>query len=178
MSNKIQVFDLSNTSDISLTKDGFRNKGDSAKYVCKITDATIVFVGDNSKFTRDKKKLFNDITISLPNEQSENLRALLDATEKDNLPYRTNDNDEVLFKVKMRPDMRIMDKDRKPIRINIKDVPCIALRDFKEATVDIAISGVSKEFDTDDGGVISFATLTATQMRVIDKDNECDYDIL
>ena len=32
MSNKIQVFDLSNTSDISLTKDGFRNKGDSAKY--------------------------------------------------------------------------------------------------------------------------------------------------
>ena len=32
MSNKIQVFDLSNTSDISLTKDGFRKKGDSAKY--------------------------------------------------------------------------------------------------------------------------------------------------
>ena len=78
----------------------------------------------------------------------------------------------------MRPDMRIMDKDKKPIRINIKDVPCIALRDFKEATVDIALTWVSKEFDTDDGGVISFATLTATQMRVIDKDNECDYDIL
>ena len=134
-------------------------------------------MGDNSKFTRDKK-LFNDITISLPNEQSENLRALLDATEKDNLPYRTNDNEETLFKVKMRPDMRIMDKDRKPIRINIKDVPCIALRDFKEATVDIAITGVSKEFDTDDGDVISFANLTATQIRVIDKDNECDYDIL
>ena len=36
--------------------------------------------------------------------------------------------------------MRIMDKDSKPIRINIKDVPCIALRDFKEATVDIAIN--------------------------------------
>ena len=105
-----------------------------------ITDATIVFVCDNSKFTTDKKKLFNDITTILPNEQSENLHALLDATEKDNLPYRSNDNDEVLFKVKMRPDMRIMDKDRKPIRINIKDVPCIALRDFKEATVDIAIN--------------------------------------
>ena len=178
MSNKIQVFDLFNTSDISLTKDGFRKKGDPAKYFCTITDVTIVFVGDNSKFTRDKKKLFNDITITLPNEQSENLRALLDATEKNNLLYRSNDNDETLFKVKMRPDMRIMDKDKKPIRINIKDVPCIALRDFKEATVDIAITGVSKEFETDDGGVISFATLTATQMRVIDKDNECDYDIL
>ena len=96
--------------------------------------------GDNSKFETDKKKLFNDTTITLPNEQSENLRALLDATEKDNLPYRTNDDDETLFKVKMIPDMRIMDKDRKPIRINIKDVPCIALRDFKEATVDIAIN--------------------------------------
>ena len=31
MSNKIQVFDLFNTSNISLTKDGFREKGDSAK---------------------------------------------------------------------------------------------------------------------------------------------------
>ena len=134
--------------------------------------------GDNSKFETDKKKLFNDITITLPNEQSENLRALLDATEKNNLLYRSNDNDEVLFKVKMRPDMRIMDKDRKPIRINIKDVPCIALRDFKEATVDIALTGVSKEFETEDNGVISFSTLTATQMKVIDKDNECDYDIL
>ena len=82
MSNKIQVFDLSNTSDISLIKDGFRKKGDSAKYFCKITDATIVFVVDNSKFTRDKKKLFNTFSITLPNEQSENLRAFLDATEK------------------------------------------------------------------------------------------------
>ena len=178
MSNKIQVFDLFSTSNISLTSTGFKREGESAKYVCKITDATIAFVGDNSKFTRDKKKLFNDVTVSLPKEQSENLCALLDATEKDNLPYRTNDNDETLFKVKMRPDMRIMDKDKKPIRINIKDVSCIALRDFKEATVDIALTGVSKEFDTDDGGVITLANLTSNQMKVIDKDNECDYDIL
>ena len=40
------------------------------------------------------------------------------------------------------------------------------------------LTGVSKEFETDDGDVISFANLTATQIRVIDKDNECDYDIL
>ena len=114
MSN-LKVFDLSNTSDISLTANGFRKKGDSCTYFCKITDATIVFVGDNSKFTTDKKKLFNDVTIILPNEQSENLRALLDATEKDNLPYRTNDNDEVLFKVNMRPDMRIMERTGNPL---------------------------------------------------------------
>ena len=59
MNNKIQVFDLSNASDVSLTANGFKKEGDSCKYVCKITDATIAFVGDNSKFTTDKKKLFN-----------------------------------------------------------------------------------------------------------------------
>ena len=57
MSNKIQVFDLSNASDVSLTSTGFKKGDDTAKYVCKITDATIVFVGDNSKFNTDKKKL-------------------------------------------------------------------------------------------------------------------------
>ena len=86
MSNKIQVFDLSNASNISLTSNGFKKEGESAKYVCKITDATIVFVGDNSKFETDKKKLFNTFSITLPNEQSENLRAFLDATEKTIFP--------------------------------------------------------------------------------------------
>ena len=54
MSNKIQVFDLFNTSNISLTSTGFKRDGESAKYICKITDATIVFVGDNTKYTTDK----------------------------------------------------------------------------------------------------------------------------
>ena len=58
MSNKIQVFDLSNASDVSLTSTGFKKGDDTAKYVCKITDATIVFVGDNSKFVTDNKKKF------------------------------------------------------------------------------------------------------------------------
>ena len=43
----IKVFDLSNASDVSLTSTGFKKGDDAAKYVCKITDATIVFVGDN-----------------------------------------------------------------------------------------------------------------------------------
>ena len=77
MSNKIQVFDLSNASDVSLTSNGFKREGDSTKYVCKITDATIVFVGDNSKFTTDKKKLFNTITITLPEKQSEEFKEFL-----------------------------------------------------------------------------------------------------
>ena len=84
MSNKIQVFDLSNTSNISLTSTGFKRDGESAKYVCKITDATIVFVGDNSKFETDKKKLFNTFSITLPKEQSEEFKRILDKTEKTN----------------------------------------------------------------------------------------------
>ena len=62
MSNMIKVFDLSNASDVSLTSTGFKKGDDTAKYVCKITDATIVFVGDNSKFNTDKKKQFNTIS--------------------------------------------------------------------------------------------------------------------
>ena len=54
MSNKIQVFDLSNGSEISFNSTGFKRDGESAKYFCKITDATIVFVGDNTKYTTDK----------------------------------------------------------------------------------------------------------------------------
>ena len=78
MSNKIQVFDLSNASDVSLTSNGFKKGDDTAKYVCKITDATIVFVGDNSKFNTDKKKkLFNTISITLPKEQSEEFKRIL-----------------------------------------------------------------------------------------------------
>ena len=64
MSNKIQVFDLSNASKIFLTSTGFNKENDARKNVCKITDATIVFVGDNSKFETDKKKLFNTFSIT------------------------------------------------------------------------------------------------------------------
>ena len=139
MSN-FKVFDLSNTSDISLTKDGFRNKGDSAK----------CFLQDHRCY-----HCFRGWQLEVRNRQEETVQHFLHHTAqwtigesacfswcdwKDNLPYRTNDNEETLFKVKMIPDMRIMDKDKKPIRINIKDVPCITLRDFKEAMVDIAIN--------------------------------------
>ena len=87
MSNKIQVFDLSNASDVSLTSTGFKKGDDTAKYVCKITDATIVFVGDNSKFNTDKKKQFNTISITLPKEQSEEFKRILDETKKESRSY-------------------------------------------------------------------------------------------
>ena len=85
MSNKIQVFDLSNASDVFFTSTGFKKEGESAKYVCKITDATIVFVGDNSKFVADKKKLFNTISITLPEKQSEEFKRILDDTNRKSL---------------------------------------------------------------------------------------------
>ena len=50
MSKNIRVFDLSNASGISLTSTGFKREGSPSSYVCKITDAFIVFVGDNAKY--------------------------------------------------------------------------------------------------------------------------------
>ena len=113
MSNKIQVFELSNASNVSLGETGFKKgddtakyvckitdativfkKGDdTAKYVCKITDATIVFVGDNSKFNTDKKKQFNTLSITLPKEQSEEFKRILDETKKESQSYSEYDGE-------------------------------------------------------------------------------------
>ena len=87
MSNKIQAFDLSNASDVSLTSTGFKREGELCKYVCKITDATIAFVGDNSTFVTDKKKQFNTLSITLPKEQSEEFKRILDETERESRSY-------------------------------------------------------------------------------------------
>ena len=75
-------------SDIKLTSSGgfvSTNPGDTARYVCKITDATINFAGDNSKFAEnDKKKLNNTLFLVLPKEQSENLQRIIDETGREN----------------------------------------------------------------------------------------------
>ena len=74
MSNKIQVFDLSDASVISLTLTRFNKKNDMAKYVCKITDASMVFIGYNAMYKRDKKKLTNTLVIVLTSENREFLK--------------------------------------------------------------------------------------------------------
>ena len=77
MSNKIQVFDLFNASNISLTSNGFKKEGESAKYVCKITDATIVFVGDNSKSARSPMlPLFSWVTTRSSKQTRRNCSTL------------------------------------------------------------------------------------------------------
>ena len=146
MSNKIQVFDLSNASNVSLTSTGFKKEGESAKYVCKITDATIVFVGDNSKFNTDKKKQFNTISITLPENQSEEFKRILDETKRESLSYSEYEG-EIQFKVKLSPSTKIVNNDKKPIKIDLQKVPCPDLREYKDATIDIVVTGTSNEFE-------------------------------
>ena len=165
MSNKIQVFDLSNASNVSLTSTGFKREGDSAKYVCKITDATIVFVSDNSKFTTDEKKLFNTLSITLPKEQSEEFKRILDETNKKSLSYSEYEG-EIQFKVKLSPSTKIVNNDKKLIKINLRNVPCSDLREYKDATIDIVVNGESREFEGKNGETISYTSLTATQIKI------------
>ena len=181
MSNKIHVFDLSNTFDVSLASSGFKRDGESAKYVCKFTDATIVFVGDNSKFETDKKKLFNTFSITLPKEQSEVFKRILDKTKRENQPYSEYDG-EIQFKVKLSPNTKIVNNDKKPIKIDLRNVPCTDLREYKDATIDLVVTGESKEFMKEDkdgkNTEFSYTTLTATQIKIKDKNSVFDCDFL
>ena len=177
MSNMIKVFDLSNASDVSLTSNGFKKGDDTAKYVCKITDATIVFVGDNSKFNTDKKKQFNTISITLPKEQSEEFKRILDETKKESRSYSEYDG-EVQFKVKLSPSTKIVNNDKKPIKIDLQKVPCTDLREYKDATIDIVLTGSSNEFTSKTNGEkFSFTSLSATQIKVkcMNSVYECDF---
>ena len=163
MSNKIQVFDFSNASDLSLTSTGFKREGESAKYVGKITDATIAFIGDNSKFTTDKKKLFNTLSITLPEKQSEEFKRILDETKRESHPYSEYEG-KIQFKVKLSPSTKIVNNDKKPISMDLRNVPYTDLREYKDSTIDLVVTGESKEFKDKNGETISYITLTATQI--------------
>ena len=177
MSNKIQVFDLSNASDVSLTSTGFKREGDSAKCVCKITDATIVFVGDNSKFTTDKKKLFNTITITLPKDQSDEFKRILDQTKSKNLSYREYEG-EIQFKVKLSTKTKFVNNDKKTIKIDLENVPSVGLREYKNATIDLVVTGESNEFKGKNGDMFSYISLTATQIKIKSTNSVFDCDFL
>ena len=177
MSNMIKVFDLSNASDVSLTSTGFKREGESAKYVCKITDATIVFVGDNSKFNTDKKKQFNTISITLPKEQSEEFKRILDETKKESRSYSEYEG-EIQFKVKLSPSTKIVNNDKKLIKIDLRNVPCTDLREYKDSTIDIVVTGTSNEFEGKDGKKYSYISLTATQIKIKSMNSVFDCDFL
>ena len=177
MSNKIQVFDLSNAPNVSLTRLDSRERANRLSNVCKITDATIVFVGDNSKFTKHRKKLLNTFSITLPKEQSEEFKRILDETKRENHPYSEYDG-EIQFKVKLSLNTKIVNNDKKPIKIDLRNVPCADLREYKDVRIDIAVTQKSREFEDKNGQTISYTTLTATQIKIKDKNSVFDYDFL
>ena len=181
MSNpgNFKPFELNKKVELpKLTSSGFKREGDTARYVCKITDAVINFAGDNSKFSNDdKKKLTNTLFLVLPKEQSENLQRIIDETGRENLPYKERDG-EIEFKVKLNPKTKFVDKNKKPIRINLQKVPCEELREYVGATIDLVVTGESKEFESEEGK-FSYVTLTAVQIKIKDMnsvfDCECDF---
>ena len=177
MSNKIQVFELSNASNVSLGETGFKKEGDKSTYVCKITDAVIVFTGDNSKFNTDKKKQINTLTITLPEEQSKALKDILDATGRESRSHSEYEG-EIQFKVKLSPNTKIVDKNKKAIKIDLRNVPCTELREYKGATIDLVLTGESREFEGKEGKKYSYTSLTATQIKIKETNNVFDCDFL
>ena len=181
MSNTIKVFDLSNASDVSLTSAGFKKGNDTAKYVCKITDATIEFTGDNMKFiteNNNKGNPYNYIFISLPEEQSKEFMRILLETNRTNLPH-TEYEGKSQFKVKLSPNTKIVDKEKKPIKINLQKVPCVDLREYKDSTIDIVLTGSSNEFESKKTNQkFSFVSLEATQIKIKCRNNEYECDFL
>ena len=179
-SSNFKPFELTGAaSDIKLTSNGFKREGEPVKYVCKITDAVINFAGDNSKFAEnDKKKLTNTLFLVLPKEQSEILKRIIDETKRENPPYKERDG-EIEFKVKLNPKTKFVDKNKKPIRINLQKVPCEELREYVGATIDLVVTGESKEFESEEGVKFSYVTLTAVQIKIKDMnsvfDCECDF---
>ena len=81
-----KAFDmLDDTTDIHLGKNGFKKDGEPSNiiYVCKVTNASILYIGNNSKFVSDKSKQYNNLLITISNKKkSANLRALLDRTKR------------------------------------------------------------------------------------------------
>ena len=177
MSNKIQIFDLSNSSGISLTSTKFKREGSSFPYVCKITDASILFIGGNSKFEKAKKKLFNSLSITLPEGPIGRVQENPRWDEKTNLSYNEYDG-EIQLKVKLNPCTKIVDSNKKPIKIDLRNVPCTDLRESKDATIDIVVTGESKEFEGKNGEMFSYISLTATQIKIKSMNSVFDCDFL
>ena len=134
-------------------------------------------MGDNSKFNTDKKKQFNTISITLPKEQSEEFKRILDETKKESRSYSEYEG-EVQFKVKLSPSTKIVNNDKKLIKIDLRNVPCTDLREYKDSTIDIVVTGTSNEFEGKNGDMFSYISLTATQIKIKSMNSVFDCDFL
>ena len=92
-----------------------------------------------------QKNQFNTLTLVLLDDQLEELKRFFDETNKKNVPYKEGEG-EIRFKVKLNPNTKILDSNNNPIKIDIRNVPCVDLRDYKDAIIDIVLTGESKEF--------------------------------
>ena len=160
---------LDDTTDIHLGKNGFKKDGESFNviYVCKVTNASILYIGDNSKFVLDKSKQYNNFIITIPNKKkSVSLSALLDETNKTSLPYRLDQKGNQQFKVKLNSDTVFMDSDKKLIKINLQKVPCYDLLDYKGAAIDIVLTGTNKKLVGRNGETFLYTTLSTSQIMI------------
>ena len=84
--------------------------------------------------------------------------------------------------MKLSPNTKIVNNDKKPIKIDLRNVPCADLREYKDATIDLVVTGESKEFMKEDkdgkNTEFSYTTLTATQIKIKDKNSVFDCDFL
>ena len=164
-----KAFDVSDTTDIHLGENGFKKDEEPSNviYVCKVTNASILYIGDNSKFVSDKSKQYNNLLITNSNKKkSANLHALLDEMNKTSLPYRLDQKGNPQIKVKLNSDTVFVDSDKKPIKINLQKVPCYDLLDYKGAAIDIVLTGTNREFKSKNGKTISYTTLSASQIMI------------
>ena len=177
-----KAFDVSDMTDIHLGENGFKKDGEPCNviYVCKFTNASILYIGDNSKFVSDKSKQYNNLIITISNKKkSTNLSALLDETNKTSLPYRLDQKGNPQFKVKLNSDnSKFVDSDKKQIKINLPKVPCCDLLDDKGAAIDIVLTGTSKEFKGKNGETFSCTTLSASQIMIKKPKTAAMFDFL
>ena len=119
---------------------------------------------------------FNTISITLPKEQSEEFKRILDETKREKVSYSEYEG-EIQFKVKLSPNTKIVNNDKKPIKIDLRNVPCADLREYKDSTIDIVLTGSSNEFEGKNGEKFSFTSLSATQIKVkcMNSVYECDF---
>ena len=97
--------------------------------------------------------------------------------KKTNLPYNEYD-DEIQCKVKLNPNTKIVNSNKKQIKINLQNVPCIDLRDYKNIMIDIVVTGESNECKSKNGETFSYTTLIATQIKTRDMNSVFDCDIM
>ena len=176
-----KAFDVSETTDIHLGENGFKKDGEPSNviYVYKVTNASILYIGDNSKFVSDKSKQYNNLIITISNKKkSANLSALLDETNKTSLPYKLDQKGNPQFKVILNSDTVFVDNNKKPIKINLQKVPCYDLLDYKGAAIDIVLTGTSNEFVGKNGETFLYATLSACQIMIKKPKTAAMFDFL